>query len=259
MAQSSGRFTPPNVFSEMVWSAVWEHVQKQKVQNIVGIYNCKIFYSTYISLISSYTNISNTDNIEIYLSEGLETFFQWAGINESRFKSESEHFISSYSTELIDPYINHFSHLFFKDIKSLKPRFSYNYPTPYFMLLFEIDIPKDDKDIYDDHYFFDCDIEISKIDEFYDIIYSNFEMINEKFDLVLPNKVRLMLESWQIGGSKNMISDKYFFENLVIKPFNEARCQICGNITLRDQLSLNVEVSEGWILPMCTRCKQKNV
>jgi hypothetical protein len=126
------------------------------------------------------------------------------------------------------------------------------------MLLFEIDSPKDEKDIYDDQYFFDCDIELSRIDEFYEIIYSNFEMINNKFDLALAEKDRLMLEKWPLGRVKSMISDKDFFEKIVIKPFNEARCQICGNFTLREELSLTVEASEGWILPMCQKCKQKN-
>jgi hypothetical protein len=258
MANSTGKFNPPNVFSDMAWNAVWNHVTKQKTTNIIGIYNCKIFYSTYISLISSYSNLSNTDNIEIYLTNGLETFFQWARINKNRFESDSEHFVSYYSNELIDPYINHFSLLFYNEIKKMKPRYSYNHNTPYFMLLFEIDSPKDDKEIYDEEYFFDNDIEISRIEDFYEIIYSNFETINNQFDLLLHEKDKLKLASWPTGKVTNIISDQDFFESLVIKPFNEARCFICGNFTSREELSLNVEANEGWILPMCPRCKQNN-
>lgn len=258
MSQSKGRFNPPNVFSNIAWNAVWTHVEQQKTTNIIGIYNCKIFYSTYISLVSSYTNCSNTDNVELYLTNGLEAFFHWAGISENRFKLHTENFISYYSQDLIDPYVKHFSRLFFNEIKSLKERYSYSHHTPYFMLLFNVDSPIDDKEIYDDQLFFDSDVDPSTVDEFYDIIYSNFEMINNQFDLALKDKDRFKLEGWQTGRSKNMISDKDFFEKLAIKPFNEARCQICGNFTLREQLTLNVEVSEGWILPMCPTCKLKN-
>ena len=126
------------------------------------------------------------------------------------------------------------------------------------MLLFEIDSPKDDKEIYDEEYFFENDIEISRIDDFYEIIYSNFETINNKFDLLLNQKDKLELASWQTGKVKNMISDQDFLKNLVIKPFNEARCFICGDFTFREELSLNIEVNEGWVMPMCPSCKQNN-
>jgi hypothetical protein len=259
MSQSNGKFIPPNVFSEMVWNAVWSHIKKQNTTNIIGIYNCKIFYSTYVSLISSYSNLTNTNNVEIYLTKGLESFFQWAKINNDRFKSDSESFISYFSHELIDPYINHFSRLFFNEIKVLEPRYSLSYRTPYFMLLFDVDSPKDDKEIYDEEYFFDSDIEPSRIEEFYEIIHSNFEIINTQFDLLLGQKDNLKLANWPVGKVGSMISDRDFFEKLVIKPFNEARCQICGNFTLREERSLNVDVSEGWILPMCPKCKQNNL
>jgi hypothetical protein len=257
MRQSNGKFNPPNVFSEMVWNAVWTHVTKQNTINIIGIYNCKIFYSTYISLISSYTNLVNTDNIEIYLTEGLDSFFQWAGIDDDRFKSESEQFISYYSTKLIDPYINHFAHLFFNEIKELKSTDLFSSRPPYFMMLFDVDSPKDDNEICNDEYFLDRDIEQSRINEFYKIIYSNFDIINNQFDSLLPQKDKLKLSSWPIGSARKMFSNPDFFEKLVIRPFNEARCQICGNFALREELSLNVDPDEGWILPMCPTCTKK--
>lgn len=259
MSQSNGRFSPPNIFSEISWDAVWNHVKKQKTTNIIGIYNCKIFYSTYISILSSYTQLSNTDNIEIYLGEGLDSFFKWAGINKNKFISDSDYFISYNSYDLIDPYVNYFSDLFFNEIKSFKSNGRNSHSIPYFMLLFEVDAPTDHKEIYDDQYFFECDIEPERIEEFYEIIYSNFEMINNQFDLIQSEKVSLKLEGWEVNKSKNMIYDQDFFEKLVIKPFTDPRCQICGDFTSRDQLSLNVEVSEGWILPMCPNCKQNNI
>jgi hypothetical protein len=259
MSESKGRFNPPNIFSELAWNAVWTHVTKQNTKNIIGIYNCKIFYSTYISLISSYTNLSNTDNIEIDLNEGLKSFFQWAGINKNRFISDSEKFISYFSDDLSDPYVNHFSRLFYNEIKELDPLFSINYSTPYFMLLFEVDSPTDDNEIYDDQYFFDCDIEISRIEEFFEIVRLNFQNINAQFDLNLRDKDKLKLQSWPSGHAKNMISDKDFFKKLVIKPFSESRCQICGNYALREKLALKAESSEGWVLPMCTECFEKNI
>lgn len=255
MAHSNGRFNPPNEFSEMVWEAVLTHVSKQKTTNIIGIYNCKIFYSTYISLISSYTNIANTDNVEIYLNSGLENFIQWAGVNKDRFKSEAENFISYYSHDFIDPYVKHFSRIFYNEIKSLG---SDSHLTPFFMLLFDVDSPTDEKEIYDYEYFYDCDIELSRIDEFFEIVHSNFKVINNHFDSLISNKDKLKLASWSVGKADNFIFDHDFLEKLVIKPFEEARCQICGDLTLREELSLNIEVDEGWILPMCKLCKTKN-
>jgi hypothetical protein len=258
MSQSNSRFNPPNVFSEMAWSATWNHIRRLKTTNIIGLYNCKIFYSTYISLISSYTNVSNTDNIDLYLTEGLNEFFKWAGIKRDRFVSDSEGFILYENYEIADSYITHFSHLFFKEIKALGPTPIYEFKTPYFMLLFEVERPVDDKEIYDDQYFYDCDIDPSKIDEFFDTIQSNFDFINKQFDTLLRDKDVLKLDSWPIGKAVKMTSDNDFFKKLVIKPFQEARCQICGDFTLREELSLNADSEEGWILPMCLDCKTKN-
>jgi hypothetical protein len=254
MAESNGRFNPPNKFSEMVWNAVLQHITKQKTTNIIGIYNCKIFYSTYISLISSYSNLSNTDNIEIYLNEGLEAFFEWAKINRERFKSHTERFISYYSFEIFDPYLSYFSKIFFNEIEKFDS--THLLDTPYFMLLFEVDRPTDEKTIYDNEIFFDIDI--SKTEQFLEIVYSNFKTINNNFDSLIIDKKNLKLSDWPIGKADNMISDITFFEKLVIKPFNETRCQICGNYTLREELSLNIEIDEGYLLPMCENCATNN-
>ena len=254
MAESNGRFNPPNKFSEMVWNAVLQHITKQKTTDIIGIYNCKIFYSTYISLISSYSNLSNTDNIEIYLTEGLESFFKWANISKERFKSHTENFIFYNSSEITDPYLSYFSKFFFNEIK----KFDSNnlFDTPYFMLLFEVDRPTDEKFIYDNENF--IDIEISKTEEFFEIVQSNFKTINKNFDSLIIDKKNLKLSDWPLGKADNMLSDLGFFEKIVIKPFNETRCQICGNYTLREQLSLNIEIDEGYLLPMCETCATKN-
>jgi hypothetical protein len=254
MAESNGRFNPPNKFSEMVWNAVLQHITKQKTTDIIGIYNCKIFYSTYISLISSYSNLSNTDNIEIYLNEGLEAFFEWAKINRERFKSHTESFISYYSFEIFDPYLSYFSKIFFNEIEKFDS--THLFDTPYFMLLFEVDRPTDEKTIYDNENIFDIDI--SKTEEFLEIVYSNFKIINKNFDSLIIDKKNLKLSDWPLGKADNMLSDIAFFEKLVIKPFNETRCQICGNHTLREELSLNIEIDEGYLLPMCETCAIKN-
>lgn len=254
MAISNGRFNPPNKISEMVWNAVMQHITKQKTTNIIGIYNCKIFYSTYISLISSYSNLSNTDNIEIYLNEGLEAFFEWAKINRERFKSDTESFISYYSFEIIDPYVSYFSKIFFNEIKKFNSTMFFD--TPYFMLLFEADRPTDEESIYDNESF--IDIDILRIEEFFEIVQSNFKTINKNFDSLIIDKKDLKLSDWPLRKVDNMLSDTVFFEKLVIKPFSETICQICGNYTLREELSLNIEVEEGYILPMCEICATRN-
>ena len=124
------------------------------------------------------------------------------------------------------------------------------------MLLFEVDRPTDEKTIYDNENIFDIDI--SKTEEFLEIVYSNFKIINKNFDSLIIDKKNLKLSDWPLGKADNMLSDIAFFEKLVIKPFNETRCQICGNHTLREELSLNIEIDEGYLLPMCETCAIKN-
>jgi hypothetical protein len=254
-------FNPPNIYSEMVWNAVRNHSKKQKLTNIIGIYNCKIFYSTYISLISSFTNLSNTDNIEIYLNEGLESFFQWARIPENRFKSESEKFISYYSFELTDPYVLHFSKIFSQELMKFNSQYLFGGDSPKFIVLFDVESPMDLDEIYkeikyDDFYSHLMDF-IEEIN-FTEIALENFNQINKQFDLNIQIKDKLKLASWEVGKVGKMLETESFYETLVIKPFNEARCQICGDFTLREELSLVVESDEGWLLPMCPKCKVRN-
>lgn len=245
----------------MAWKAVITHVEKQKLTHIIGLYNLKIFYSTYISLISSYSNLANTDNIEIYLNEGFESFFQWARINENRFKSESERFISYYSFELIDPYVIHFSKIFFQELKKFNSHYNKEGASPQFIMLFDVEKPLDLEELesmvftnkYDSHL-----IDFIEEMNFIEIANDNFKKINQEYDLSLEFRNRLKLSPWKVGKIDNILEAESFFESLVIKPFNEARCQICGNFTLREELSLEVESDEGWILPMCPKCKQKN-
>lgn len=254
-------FTPPNIYSEMVWNAVRNHSKKQKLTNIIGLYNLKIFYSTYISLISSFSNLSNTDNIEIYLNEGFESFFQWARINENRFKSDSEKFISYYSFELTDPYVIHFSKIFFQELKKFKSKYFDGGESPQFIVLFDVEEPMDLDEV--DSLIFRGEYECHLIDfleemNFIEIAKDNFNEINQQFDLSIKFSDRLKLADWEVGKINKILETESFFESLVVKPFNEARCQICGNFTLRKELSLVVESDEGWILPMCPTCKQKN-
>lgn len=254
-------FNPPNIYSEMVWNAVRNHSKKQNLTHIIGLYNCKIFYSTYISLISSFTNLCNTDNIEIYLNEGLESFFKWARIPENRFKSDSEKFISYYSFELTDPYTLHFSRIFFQELKKFNSQYIKEGESPEFIVLFGLEAPLgleeiDEKITYGE---FDSHlIDFIEYMNFIKIANENFNQINIQFDLNLQFKDKLKLAHWEVGKVSKMLETESFFETLVIKPFNEARCQICGDFTLREELSLVVESDEGWILPMCPKCKVRN-
>lgn len=254
-------FNPPNIYSEMVWKAVITHAEKQKLTHIIGLYNLKIFYSTYISLISSYSNLANTDNIEIYLNEGFESFFSWAKINENRFKSDSEKFISYYSFELTDPYVVHFSRIFLDELKKFNQHYYMGGDFPKFIVLFNVNEPMDLEEIdnlitYNEY---DCHLmEFMQGINFIEIANNNFKEINHQFDLSLEFRNRLKLAPWKVGKIDNILEANSFFDSLVIKPFNEARCQICGNFTLREELSLEVESDEGWILPMCPHCKKRN-
>ena len=259
MFSSNNAFSPDNVFSELAWNAVLQHVKKQNIRNIMGLYNCKIFYSTYISLVSSYTNISNTEVVESNLESGLNSFFTWAKINENRFKTDTENFVYYDSFFSINPYIKHLSRIFYSEIKGFNSDYYFYNHKPNFMIFFEIDRPMSEEVIYDEDYFFDLEMEYSRIDEFFDVIKSNLIYINDVYDSIISDpKNNYLLPSQNINPSK-MIGDNNFFNNLVIKPFCEDRCQICGNFFNREELKLEKVYGEGLIMPMCNSCSRNNL
>lgn len=242
-------FNPPNVFSEMAYDAVVAHILEQDTLPKVGIFNCYLFYSTYISLLTSYVKINNTDNVDLYLAEGINELYDFLKLEVDDFY-EFFNYDSIFSNDLIGGYVEEFSRLYINEFQKLM---NYNFVFDdvkdfEIVLLFNTDeitqntdlIAKDDFNLMN-HL---C------------LLRTNIHIINTKYDLSLSMSSSLKLEKWE-SKLYDFTQDDLFLDTLIVYPFRKSRCFICGDLTLREELKLKPYLSDG-IFPMCTKCRNKN-
>lgn len=240
----NSNYNPPNVFADIAYDAVLAHIIKEGQLSKIGMLNCYIFYSTYISLFTSLVNIKNTDNVDLYLAEGIDTLFDFLKLDIEDFNGFFNH-DSIFDRENLGGYVEDISIVFTNEIKKLLD----NDVDIDFTLLFNVDEPETQIEY--------IDVFVNK-NEHYELTKINIRIINAKYDLLLPESRNLKLEVWGENNSFDFADIDLFINELVVSPFKNSRCYICGNFELREKLKLESYSSDG-IFPMCMSCRIKNI
>jgi hypothetical protein len=243
-------FNSPNIFSEIVYDAVLAHIIEEDKLTKVGIFNCYIFYSTYVSLYTSFVNIKNTDNVDLYLVDGIDRLFDFLKLEVEDFYDFNA-YDSCFERENIGGYVEDISRFYTEIVHQTllkKSSFNKNIQAE-FILSFNSNEPATELDYFDG--------ELKNVNNHYTLIHTNFSIIDAKYDSILPVAKDLKLDKWLNNKYFNLDNIECFFEELIIPPFKKSRCYICGNFELRELLTLKPYSSDG-IFPMCESCDNKN-
>jgi hypothetical protein len=238
-------YNPPNVFAEIAYDAVIAHTIKEGKLSKIGMLNCYIFYATYISIFTSHVNIKNTDNVDLYLAEGIDGFFDFLGLDIEDFSAFINWGDSVFERENIGHYVDAISVLFMNEITKIFDN-DVDLDFTLFFNVNEAEINIKDVDVY-----------INK-KEHYKLTKTNILIINAKYDLLLPESRNLKLQDWEEYKSFDFLDVGLFIKELVVSPFQNSRCYICGNFELREKLKYEPYSSDG-IFPMCLSCRTKNI
>ena len=248
---NSEKFSTKNPFSQLAYLACEKHIEGQELKHPLGKLDCYIFYSTYISLLTSYIELSNTDNVDIYLMDGLEKFVQYLEIDvDSLPQYKLENYIKVRSNFYVE---------FFKGFSKYNFTTPINYP--FFLKCFEIEDPYFEEFNYNETSYIDP-FDIITLQLTFSVVLDNINVINKLYDNFNEVATDYKLLQWK-NNKPNLLSNPLdFIEKLVIKPFEESRCNICGNFQLRERLELTqINDSEigGLLLPVCQSCKENNI
>ena len=246
----SEKFTTNNPFSMLAYLACEKHIEGQELKNPLGKLDCYIFYSTYVSLLTSYIQLSNADNVDIYLMDGLRKFIDYLEID-----------VDSLPNFNVEDYIRARSNFFVNYIKEFpKYNFDKQIDYPYFLKCFEMENPYFEDFNYDKTSYIDpFDIMILKLT--FAVVLDNINVIDTLYDTFNDNVKDYKLLPWKNNKPKLLSNPFNFIDKLVINPFQECRCNICGDFELRERLLLapiNDSEFGGLILPVCQQCKTKH-
>ena len=245
------KFSTKNLFSQLAYLACEKHVEGQELKHPLGKLDCYIFYSTYVSLLTSYIELSNTDNVDIYLMEGLEKFVEYLKIDiDALPQYQLENYIKARSNFYVT---------YFKDFSKYNFTKITNYP--HFLKCFEIEDPYfENFENYELKYIDPFDIISLQLT--FNVVLDNINIIDKLYDTFREVASDYKLKEWKNNKPRLLDKSFDFIEKLVINPFEESRCNICGNFELREQLSL-VPISDSefgsLLLPVCQSCKGKHI
>lgn len=240
---NQSQFSKYNPITKMALVACENQILNQNLKYPIGKLDCFIFYSTYISLLTSFLELSNTDNIEFYLMEGINSYSESLGLEKDNFYQDFEEYVKSRSYI----FTNAIKEKYNFDLKK-------NPDTLNYISLFEANdfIEIEDVELSD----------TSMLFVYFDIIISNLKLIDDEFDIIKNNAKDHKLKGWNTPAFVFNWEAHEFIEHLVIKPFQENRCQICGDFVSRENLKLNSyydsEYGHNLLLPMCENCYNKN-
>lgn len=244
------KFSTKNHFSQLAYLACEKHLEGQELKHPLGKLDCYIFYSTYVSLLTSYIELSNTDNVDIYLMQGLEKFVEYLKIDVDTLPQyKLENYIKARSNFYVK---------FFRDFSTYNFTSQINYP--YCLKCFEIEDPyfenfETDELKYIDHF------DIISLQLTFAVVLDNINIIEKLYDTFKEVASDYKLKEWNNNKPRFLDNSFDFIEKLVINPFEESRCNICGNFELRERLTLapiNDSEFGGLILPICFQCKSKH-
>lgn len=229
-------FEPDNILSELAYIATEKQIKLQGLKHTIGKLDCYIFYSTYISLLTSYMNLSKVDDVEIYLKSDIKSYCKFLNIDEDSF---------DYS---FNNYLEERANLFAESIQVVNEvDFETSTNLPIYLRLFEAENFTELYEVDDSN--------IDDLSRHFEILKENIDWINVNFKSYAFLSSIVTLDEEQTDFIK---AASLFIGKLVIMPFKESRCNICGNFHLRENLEL-LPVYDDYarLLPVCSGCKAK--
>lgn len=239
-------FTNDNVFANIAYLACENQIRIQNLKYSIGKLDCFIFYSTYISLITSYLQLSNTDNVDIYLMEGINLYCDSLGLEKDSFYFDFD----------FEEYVKRRSNLFMEFIQEIDyVNFDTNLNIPYYIGYFEADgfIEMEEIEL----------LNINNLSTYFEAIKNNLELINYNYKKINRQAHKYSINEWVEPNISFIKNAKDFIKSLAVYPFEEYRCNICGDLVSREKLKrLPIHDSdEGYslFLPVCKECEVKHI
>lgn len=240
------KFTPKNAFSTLAFLASERQIEYQNAIYPLGKLDCYIFFSTYISLLTSYLNLTNSDNIDLYLMEDLENYVAYMGID-----TEVE---TGYNT---NEYIKRRSGTFVESIDLLNKaeNFEVEITALEFIRYFQSKDPMnyEQKDLENE----------AELRVFHVILLDNLEIIDSLYDKQKENAVLWKLAPWETKSEGFIRKASKLIEKVAVMPFEDPRCNICGSFEFRENLVKTLisdsDMGGTLILPVCKECRNKHL
>lgn len=231
------KFRPKNGFAGLAHAATELHIEKQKLKHTHGKLECYIFYSTYISVLTSCSYLQYADRVDQLLINGIYDYKNFLKIDEDDFPFG------------FPSYIENRGRLYMNCIKKILENLNINNGLTIhnFVLLFETTELKDLEELDSSDLF--------KIMSSFDTIMLNLVVINSN-----GYKYAAQIENMNVDAIQRFdLESSLKIENLIILPFGEPRCMQCGIITDRiDLKAVPTDTEFGkYQMPTCSICRAK--
>ncbi len=240
------KFVPKNIFSTLAYLATERQLEYQNSVYPLGKLECYIFFSTYISLQTSYLNLVNSDNVDLYLMEGLESYVEYLKIDtEYEAGLSANEYIKRRAGKLVKDIVNlQKVEMFEEEVTILK-----------FIRHFQSEDPSNDIEIEEE--------KVNEIRVFNAILVDNLEIIDSLYEKQKENLSMLKLATWEKNCGDFLKNSSQLVESLAVMPFEEPRCNICGSFELRENLK-NTFIDDSdmgmtLLLPVCDDCRKKHI
>ena len=240
------KFIPQNVFSTVAFLATEQQIEYQNIVYPLGKLECYIFFSTYLSLQTSYLNIANSNNVDLYLMEGLESYVEYLEIDtEYETGQSASEFIKSRAKKLVGEIENLFKvGIHQEDVTILK-----------FIRSFQSDDPINFNESNEKN--------IDELKVYHVILLDNLDAINSLYEKQKENLSKLKLDNWEKKCSDFLKNVSNLIKTLAVMPFEDARCNICGSHEERKNLEKTYisdsDMGRSLILPVCNICRKKHL
>lgn len=230
------KFRPKNGFSGLAYAAATPHMESQNLIHSHGKLECYIFYSTYISIISSCLHPQHTDRVDQLLVNGIWDYKNFLNINETNFPSGFPAFVEDRGN------------LYSKSLKKMFGNKDDNSESTIqkFVLLFETREYKELEEL---------DLDLFRVMSSFDFLIHSLRVINSngyQYAAAIEHiNVNPNIQIQQEVNSK--------IDDIVVLPFRKPRCMHCGTLTDRTDLKLVPTHTEFGIynMPTCSICRER--
>lgn len=230
------KFRPKNGFAGLAHAATELHIEKQKLKHTHGKLECYIFYSTYISVLTSCSYLQYADRVDQLLINGIYDYKNFLKIDEDDFPFG------------FPSYIENRGILYSKSLKKMFGNKDDNSKSTIqkFVLLFETREYKELEEL---------DLDLFRVMSSFDFLIHSIRVINSNAYQYAASIEHIYINpNIQIQQEVNSKID-----DIVVLPFIKPRCMQCGIITDRTDLkAVPTDTEFGtYQMPTCSICRTK--
>jgi hypothetical protein len=231
------KFRPQNGFAGLVHVPTEVQIKHQKLKHPMGKLECYIFYSTYISVLTSCIHPRYVDMVDQLLVNGIWSYRKFLKIGESDFILGFPHYVESRGK------------LYMDCIKEILENFNGRdgATIPTFVMMFETKEYKDldEVDVSD----------LFHIMEAFQTVKLNLELIHQGYNL----SAELEKMTVNVNPEVFISAGTTIIDDLVVLPFRKPICEQCGSVKNRSDLEAVATHTEhgSFLMPVCLDCKAK--